>query len=926
MVTAGIVERVPLRDRLERLRPALVVLTAPAGYGKTALIRSMYGSDPATRLCDCDGLRDDLDLARRLIPEIHDQLSDGGHSVAERIALALDYLATNPPERIVFDRARFISLHPEALELLTQLLEHRPAGTTIVLAAREALPLRLTRFAAPHEIVVLRAADLAFDRDEQRTLFAPYVSDGAALERIARISEGWPIAVFLLQRFAREGRLEKLLHRLDDVAFGELHDYLVDEVLSLCDSPTLHALFACAAMPHATDADVRDAFPDALNGNALADFAKESPFLRRDSEGRYRVHPLVAAAVLEHQEERKRLLVAQLALAREAEGDYVRATELYIANRDCDAAASALARYDIFSGPRLPQRYMRLLTRFDSSQIIRFPQLFGIHGLLRIFREPPQALFDEAESLWRTISPRAGPNERYPLFVLRMHLLVYLGEHARARAELQEAIGRVAGSNSEMPLLAMRALVRARSGELSAASADIDRALPGIMAGDAMAAALYVTLAGEVARVHGDRMELQFLERALARARESGVDNAQALVVAHMLVAGWLSGDDARARSAAEELDTYATSGISGFAYLAGAMLQRDVAPSPTDLPESVVYAYLIEVAHSLDERRRQELARAAFERAASLGHAFLQVLTAVALALVDEAAFEEYAASAAHCAGLIDSEELRAAVSQFAERRLECGMLSPFVARMSRGGEDVVPPIEVSLASGRVRVDGVPIAIAGRELELLLAIALRREPSSRARVASLLWPDLDEAAARNVFSVCLHRLRSRLPRRDAIERDGEGYRLHAHAFVDLWELDRAFGAAQKRASLTERDRAYLERMWRFVAGDESTRVDEWEWFEPTSRHLREARTELAHVLGVDALERNDAATALQYSKAALETDGCDERAVEIGIRAHLIGGDRAAAMRLFRQYRIALAAELGAEPSPSLSALVKTA
>jgi ATP/maltotriose-dependent transcriptional regulator MalT len=359
----------------------------------------LYESDPGTRICDCEGLRDDLDLARRSVPQLADQLNDGSRSVAERLSLALDSFCANPPSHIIFERARYIGKHAEALEFLTQLLERRPPQTTVVLSSREGLPVRLTRFAAPHEIVVLRAADLAFDLDEQRSLLAPFITDASALARIARVSEGWPIALFLLQRFAREGRLEKLLEHLGDVAFGELHDYLVDEVLSIYDSRTLQALFACAAMPHATDADVRDVFPEALSGDALAEFAKESPFLRRDRDGRYRVHPLVAAAVLEHQEERRRLLVAQLALAREAEGDYLRATELQIASGECDGAASALARYDVLSLARPPERYLRLLRRFDASQLSRYPHLFGIHALMRLFRDPPQVLLDELESM-----------------------------------------------------------------------------------------------------------------------------------------------------------------------------------------------------------------------------------------------------------------------------------------------------------------------------------------------------------------------------------------------------------------------------------------------------------------------------------------------------------------------------------------------
>ena len=924
MAAATFVDRARLRSRLERLRPAIFSLVAPAGYGKTALVRLLYGDDPRTRICDCDGVRDDLDLARRLVPEIKDELSDGSRTVAERLSLALDRLFASPPERLVLDRARFIGGSPEALEFLAHLFERRTASMTIVLSSREALPLRLTRFAAPHEIVVLRAADLAFDRDEQRELLAPYVTDPAALERIARVSEGWPIALFLLQRFAREGRLEKLFARLNDVAFGELHDYLADEVLAMFDSATLQALFACAAMPFATDADVRDVFPDARSGDALAEFAKESPFLHRDADARYSVHPLIAAAVLEHQEERKRLLVEQLAIAREADGDYVRAAELHIANGQWDIAAAALAQYNVLILARLPERYARLLKMFAPSQLLRFPELYGLHALMRLFREPPEALFDEAEAVWRTIPATAPLRDRHAIFILRIYLMAYLGRHAQARAELLAMSQRKPSPKFETVLLALHAFVSARLGKLNAASADIERALPSIMEADAMAAGLHVTLA-EVARMRGDRMEMQFLERGLARARESRVESAQALVLARIAISSWFSGDDVRAKQAAQDLERLAERGFSSVAYLAGALLRRDVEPQSGDLPEFIVYGQLIQLADAVDERRRIELGTAALAGAERLGIPFLYMLAAIALALCDEDRYEELTDVAASRAEAIDSEVLRSAARAIVERRLDCGIFSAAVARFTRGREAVVPPIEVFVASGRVRVDGAPVSIGGRELELLLAIALRREPVSRARLAALLWPDLDESAARNVFSVSLHRLRSHLSRKDAVERDGDGYRLHARAAVDIWELELVMGAVRKRAAVRERDRAELERLWRALNEEPPIRVEQWEWFEPTARRLRESRIELAHMLGEDALDRADPVAALVYAHAALEEDGCDELGAEIAIKAQLASGDRAGAMRRYRQYRSALQAELGVEPSASLTALVTT-
>ncbi len=924
MVLSGIVDRARLRSRFERSRPAILALVAPAGYGKSTLVRMLFGERPGTQIVDCVDVRDDLDLARRLAVDIEDTLNDGSRSAADRVALALDHFCANPPHCVIFENARFIAARGEVVELVAKLLERRPAPTTVVFSSRKALPIRFTRYAAPHEIVVLRASDLAFDREEQRRLFAPFVTDAAALERIARVSEGWPIALFLLQRFAREGRIEKLLGRLGDVAFGELHDYLAHEVLAMYDAPKLQALFACAAMPEASDADVHDAFPDALCGDALAEFAKESPFLTRDADARYRVHPLVAAAVLEHQEERKRLIVAQLALAREADGDYLRAAELHAAAGDYDAAAAALAQYVVFAGARLPQRYLRLLKRFEPSQVMRYPQLYGTHALMRLYIDPPATLLDEVESIWRTVPADVSMRHRFPIFVVRIRLMAYLGDHARALSELDAFLVQPADAERVPYLLALRAFVVARMGALDAASADIERGLGEMLKADALAAAAYLVLGVEIARVRGDRMEMQFLERALGRAEESGFEHGRAIVLAHMLVSSWLTGNDARARELAEELERIAARGTYGFAYPAGAVLRRDVAPSSRDLPEFAIYGHFIALSDALDDERRHQLARDALARAQRLGVPFLCVLGGIACALVDEEAFEEHAARAVEVAATIESNELWAAVASFAERRMDCGFLSPFVARLSRR-EVLIAPIEISIAGAQVRVDGTPVAIAGRELELLVAIALRREPSSRSRLASLLWPDLDEPAARNVFSVCLHRLRSHLPRKDVIERDGEGYRLHAHAAVDLWELENVLGVARKQSALSERDRAKVERMWQALDEELPIAAEHWEWFESTARRLDDARVELAHALGEDALLRKDSVAALRYASAALQLDRCDEVATEIGIRAQLIADDRAAAMRLYRQYREALQAELGTQPSSSLTALVTT-
>jgi len=75
--------------------------------------------------------------------------------------------------------------------------------------------------------------------------------------------------------------------------------------------------------------------------------------------------------------------------------------------------------------------------------------------------------------------------------------------------------------------------------------------------------------------------------------------------------------------------------------------------------------------------------------------------------------------------------------------------------------------------------------------------------------------------------------------------------------------------------------------------------------------------------LATDALGRSGPQDALALAHEMIAYDPCDEPAREIAIRAYLQLGDRAAALRHFRQYRDTLQSELQCEPSSSLLELV---
>lgn len=925
--------RSALLDRFQRARPNIVAIVAAAGFGKTTFARQLAGPDPETVTCDTTGVRDDLDFARRLVAALglYQQellLGDGGASVAERLNIALSAWREATCKTFVFENAEHIVFCASALEFFGRLLNDRPDGRTIVICTRESLRFHLTRYAAPHEIMVIRGRDLAFDMTDLRMIFGRDASD-EFIERVHVVSQGWPIAVLLLHRFWTEGRADELLERLDDIAFEQLHDYLADEVLAGVDQRIVDGLFAIAAVPDASAVDLGLATGDSRIASELADLARESAFISRSCHGTFEMHPLLSTLLLEGASERRIALLQAMASGYEGQHQYIRAAQLYKAAGDERKAAQALSRYEPFNDHVLPMPYASILSTFDRSIVLRFPRLWGMTAMLRSFYVDFESLLDEAELVWRTLSTETPRGQRSYVFLCRIIFMGHLGRYEEALALLNDFMHSLEVSRPSTPfesyIYYVRAVLLARIGRSTEAELDLTSALPLIDTADLAASASFVLLGADIARPRGERaVELQFLDRALDRARNTGAPNFVALALAESTISAWLDGnEDLFVRRAAELEDTVERFGIRGFALFAAAARGRILPEGKADVARTVVFGRFMSIARATSDAHAIELASQALAAAIQSNQPYLQTLAHIAVALTDDESFQPSMSLARDAAARCESPHLRESVEAIADRRVDCGSLTTFVSRLTRAREDRVAPVDIQIVTGTVSVDGEPLALATRELELIVALALKREGTSRSRLATMLWADVDEASARNALSVCLHRLRAHLGRDDIVVRDGEGYRIHPDANVDLWEIERTMAAIRGRERLFEVDVEMVRQMWERLRNARPARMDQWEWFVPTERRLGEFRIEIGHRLAEEALAREKPVEALAFADDMIAYDSCDEPARELAIRAYIQLGDRAAAMRQFRQYREVLMSELQCEPSAALRELV---
>ena len=261
----GLVGRSRLESALARAlsEARLVLVSAPAGFGKTTLLTQQVARlEPSTALAWIAADEDD-DLARlaaccvaalepydlpwRTSPDAVVTALDGA-SPQRRKELAGDFIntlaATDVPRGlIVIDDAHRIQ-DPTVFGFLDHVVERLPAHWGIVVATRVDPPMALARLRARGELAEFRQEDLRFTRDEVEALVeaAPAATKGARgdANQLLQRTQGWAAGL---------GLALSTRHSSGALTERHVYDYLAAEVLADMPDDLRLFLLRCSVLP-----------------------------------------------------------------------------------------------------------------------------------------------------------------------------------------------------------------------------------------------------------------------------------------------------------------------------------------------------------------------------------------------------------------------------------------------------------------------------------------------------------------------------------------------------------------------------------------------------------------------------------------------------------------------------------------------------
>jgi LuxR family maltose regulon positive regulatory protein len=345
----------------------LLLLSAPAGYGKTTLLVDFAGS-AAAPVAWFTADEDDRDLrsfAEYLLAAIRQTFPTAGQVTHGLLQTSRG----NPDPAILAERlAADLSVLPDALNIVVDdyhlvdesvlvgrfvatLLQRLPPGVRLILVGRtipSLTPEALSLLAAQGDIAGLGMDELRFTTDEVRELFEKCFNlhlPEAEVERLARETEGWIAGIRLTTHTIWQGLLRELVASRGK---ENLYTYLANQVLDQQTQPVQDFLLGTCILQE-MEADLCNRLLKRTDSaEILRVLENRSLFVMRLDAGespRFRYHPLFAAFLQDRLGRSPGQLLSlhdRAGAILEERGHMDQAIRHYLAAKDPDSAARVI--------------------------------------------------------------------------------------------------------------------------------------------------------------------------------------------------------------------------------------------------------------------------------------------------------------------------------------------------------------------------------------------------------------------------------------------------------------------------------------------------------------------------------------------------------------------------------------------------------
>src|SRR5208337_3019409 len=344
----------------------VVLLQAPAGYGKSTTLRQIMSAcdeqgfltawltfdeadnDPSRFLIHFEALLASVqgqDAQPTADPTDHGDFGYRSDWAIERL------LRFGKPAALILDDFQVLE-NPAILKFFREFLNRIPNSVRVFIGSRSIPEIGLARLTVSGSCAVLRPEELRFSPSEAARFFAKAEQITAIdVDRIYRLSEGWPAALQLYRLSVAEPVVRGLFGDFSSARPRELVEYLVDNVLAMQPADVQEFLLRTSLLTR-LNARLCDAVTGRTDSESILSWLERSGLFVRSLDLHqqwFEYHALFASILSEEQYRRSESVALEVhgvaAKWHRENGNYDEAVHHAVACRDFALAIDALDQW-----------------------------------------------------------------------------------------------------------------------------------------------------------------------------------------------------------------------------------------------------------------------------------------------------------------------------------------------------------------------------------------------------------------------------------------------------------------------------------------------------------------------------------------------------------------------------------------------------